>query len=85
MSSGKFVPVGDPEKAAKVMIELVEHPEPPMHLILGSEAAALLTLADEARKAEFDKWLPVSKSTDHDEAGDFMNSDYGKAIAAQKS
>ncbi|QEM11831.1 oxidoreductase [Mucilaginibacter rubeus] len=85
MSSGKFVPVGDPEKAAKVMIDLVEHPEPPMHLVLGSEAAALLTLADEARKAEFEKWLPITKSTDHDEAGDFMNTDYGKAIAAQKS
>ncbi|PWK80182.1 short-subunit dehydrogenase [Mucilaginibacter oryzae] len=84
ISSGKFIPVGDPDKAAEVMVKLIENPEPPVHLVLGSEAAALLTLADEARKAEFEKWLPVTKSTDHDEAGDFMNTEYGKAIAAQK-
>lgn len=84
MSSGKFVPVGDPEKAAKVMIDLVEHPEPPMHLVLGSEAAALLKIADEARKAEYEKWLPVTTSTDHDEAGDFLNTDYGKALTGDK-
>ncbi|MFC0517724.1 oxidoreductase [Mucilaginibacter angelicae] len=84
MSSGKFVPVGDPEKAAKVMIDLVEHPEPPVHLVLGSEAAALLKLADEARKAEYEKWLPVTTSTDHDEAGDFLNTEYGKALTSGK-
>jgi NAD(P)-dependent dehydrogenase (short-subunit alcohol dehydrogenase family) len=85
ISSGKFVPVGDPEKAAKVMVELAEHPEPPMHLVLGSEAAGLLKAADEARKAEFEQWLPVTNSTDHDEADDFLNSDFGKSITVQKS
>jgi len=85
ISSGKFVPVGDPEKAAKVMVELAEHPEPPMHLVLGSEAAGLLKAADEARKAEFEQWLPVTTSTDHDEADDFLNSDFGKSITVQKS
>ena len=84
MSSGKFVPVGDPDKAAKVMIDLVEHPEPPMHLVLGSEAAALLTHADEARKVEFDAWLPVTKSTDHDDAEDFLSTEYGKALTGGK-
>ncbi|WPV00405.1 oxidoreductase [Mucilaginibacter sp. cycad4] len=84
LSSGKFVPVGDPEKAARVMIELAEHPEPPVHLILGSEAAGLLKAADEARKAEFEKWLLVTTSTDHDEAEDFLNTEFGKSITAQK-
>jgi NAD(P)-dependent dehydrogenase (short-subunit alcohol dehydrogenase family) len=84
ISSGKFVPVGDPEKAAKVMVELAEHPEPPIHLVLGSEAAGLLKAADEARKAEYEKWLPVTISTDHDEADDFLNSDFGKSITVQK-
>ncbi len=76
--SGKFVPVGDPEKAAKAMVELAENPEPPVHLVLGSEAINLLKHADEARQAELQKWLPVSLSTDHNESENFLDSDFGK-------
>jgi NAD(P)-dependent dehydrogenase (short-subunit alcohol dehydrogenase family) len=83
--TGKFVPVGDPVKAAQAMINLVEHPEPPMHLILGSEAAGMLKQADENRKAEFEKWLPVSLSTDHDEAINFLESEYGKELLGKKN
>ncbi len=78
--SGKFVAVGDPEKAAKVMVVLAETNEPPVHLVLGSEAAGLLKHADEARKAEFEKWMPVTLSTDHGEAEDFLQTDLGKAF-----
>ena len=74
-SEGKFVAMGDPCKAAKVMLELVDHPEPPMHLVLGSEAISLLKHADCSRTAEMEKWLPVSLSTDHDEAEDFFESE----------
>jgi len=83
--SGKFVPVGDPVKAAQAMVNLVEHPEPPVHLILGSEAAGMLKQADENRKAEFEKWLPVSLSTDHDEATNFLNTEYGKELLGKKN
>jgi NAD(P)-dependent dehydrogenase (short-subunit alcohol dehydrogenase family) len=82
--NGGFVPVGDPEKAAKAMIDLAQHPEPPIHLVLGSEAAGMLRNADEARKAEFEKWLPVTLSTDHDEAINFLETDYGKSILGGK-
>lgn len=82
--SGSFVPVGDPEKAAKVMVDLAEHPEPPVHLILGSEAAGLLQQADADRKAEFEKWLPVTVSTDHDESANFFETDLGKLFTKQK-
>ena len=78
--SGSFVPVGDPEKAVKVMIELVEHPQPPVHLVLGSEAVGILKQADTARTAEFEKWMPVSLSTDHDEAEDFLETTLGKTF-----
>lgn len=78
--SGKFIPMGDPDKAAKVMIDLVDHPEPPVHLVLGSEAVALLKQADEIRNAEFEKWMPVSISTDHDEATDFLSTPLGSAF-----
>lgn len=83
--TGKFVPVGDPVKAAQVMIDLAEHPEPPMHLVLGSEAAGMLKQADENRKAEFEKWLPVTLSTDHNEAANFLESEYGKELLGKKN
>ena len=82
--TGKFVPVGDPVKAAQAMVNLVEHPEPPMHLVLGSEAAGMLKQADENRKAEFEKWLPVTLSTDHDEAINFLETEYGKELLGKK-
>ena len=83
--TGKFVPVGDPVKAAQAMVNLVEHPEPPVHLILGSEAAGMLKKADEERKAEFEKWLPVTLSTDHEEADNFLETTYGKQLLGKKN
>ena len=80
LKGSNFQPMGDPAKAAKVMLELVENPEPPVHLVLGSEAAAILEKADAARKAEFEKWLPVSRSTDHDDAENFLESAIGKTF-----
>jgi NAD(P)-dependent dehydrogenase (short-subunit alcohol dehydrogenase family) len=77
--SRNFVPVGDPYKAARVMIDLAVHPEPPVHLVLGSEAIGILKNADEKRAAEMEKWLPVSLSTDHDESVDFFATEQGKA------
>lgn len=82
---GTFVPMGDPDKAARVMIDLVEHPEPPVHLILGSEAVGILKQADAARQAEFEKWIPVSISTDHDEAASFLETEVGKTLFSTKS
>jgi len=78
--NGGFVPMGDPVKAAKVMLNLVDSPEPPVHLVLGSEAIGMLKHADEARTAEMEKWMAVSISTDHDEADNFLNSDLGKTF-----
>jgi NAD(P)-dependent dehydrogenase (short-subunit alcohol dehydrogenase family) len=84
IASGGFIPIGDPDKAAKVMVELVDDPEPPVHLVLGSEAIARLKLADAARSAELDKWIPVSLSTDHDDAQDIMETEFGKQLYGVK-
>lgn len=81
---GNFVPVGDPEKAAKVMVDLASHPNPPMHLVLGSEAIAILKNADEARTAEMEKWLDVSLSTDHEDTASFYDSVQGKWYTDKK-
>ncbi|UEG54624.1 SDR family NAD(P)-dependent oxidoreductase [Mucilaginibacter daejeonensis] len=78
-ASGKFVPMGDPDKAARVMIDLAGHPEPPVHLVLGSEAIGMLKNANEARDREMEQWLQVSTSTDHDEAENFLDTEMGKS------
>lgn len=83
--SGNFVPMGDPEKAAKVMTALVLHPAPPVHLVLGSEAIAILKQADQARTAELDEWLPVSISTDHDESENFLETEAGQFYLKPKN
>lgn len=84
LTGGNFVPVGDPDKAAKVMIDLVNHPEPPLHLILGSEAVCILERADAIRKVEFEQWKSVSISTDHDDADDLFESEAGNAYLKMK-
>lgn len=84
LTSGRFVPMGDPDKAAQVMINLVSHPEPPVHLVLGSEATDILRSADADRKAEFEKWLAVSISTDSDNAENFLDSEEGQKYLALK-
>jgi NAD(P)-dependent dehydrogenase (short-subunit alcohol dehydrogenase family) len=78
--SGQHVPVGDPGKAAKVMVELVDDPEPPVHLVLGSEAIAILEKANATRDAELQKWKSISLSTDADNAGagKFLATVFGK-------
>jgi NAD(P)-dependent dehydrogenase (short-subunit alcohol dehydrogenase family) len=83
-TSGKFIPMGDPEKAAMVIIRLAENPEPPVHLVLGSEAIGMLKQANAARQTEMEKWLPVSISTDHDEAENFLETGLGKQFYGSK-
>jgi len=77
---GTFLAVGDPDKAAQVMVNLAVHPNPPVHLVLGSEAIKMLGNMDDLRSKEKEEWLPVSLSTDHeDNAGDFFNSEFTKS------
>jgi len=77
--SGAFEPMGDPDKAAQVMLALVENPAPPVHLLLGSEAVAITEHAEAAKHAELDKWRSVSISTDRDGIPNFMDTEFGKA------
>lgn len=62
--SGNFIPKSDPDKVAQVLIELVDNPTPPIHLVLGSDAVGILNQAESLRKEEYEKWMPVTLSTD---------------------
>lgn len=84
-TSEQFVPMGDPDKAAKAMLQLVESPEPPVHLVLGAEAIGMIKQANTLRNQEMEKWLPVSLSTNADDAENPLETEAGKAFfAAQK-
>jgi NAD(P)-dependent dehydrogenase (short-subunit alcohol dehydrogenase family) len=77
--SEDFIAVGDPKKAANAILDLVSHPNPPIHLVLGSEAIDILKNANEIRNTEMKQWLPVSLSTDHENSQvDFIKSERNK-------
>lgn len=84
IGGGSFVPMGDPDKAAKAMMALAVHASPPVHLVLGSEAIGILRQADAVRTQEMEQWLPVSVSTDHDDAVNFLETEQGAVLMQLK-
>ncbi|CAD6537086.1 oxidoreductase [Paraburkholderia sabiae] len=60
--SGKQL--GDPVKAARAMLSVIGADNPPMHLLLGSDALGLVRDKLSALKEEIDSWETVTKSTD---------------------
>jgi NAD(P)-dependent dehydrogenase (short-subunit alcohol dehydrogenase family) len=55
---------GDPKKAAAAMLTLIEAQNPPMHLLLGSDALRLVREKLDFLKSEFDAWEKLTLSTD---------------------
>ena len=55
---------GDPKKAAAAMLTLIEAENPPMHLLLGSDANKLVREKLDFLKSEFDAWEKLTLSTD---------------------
>jgi NAD(P)-dependent dehydrogenase (short-subunit alcohol dehydrogenase family) len=54
----------DLAKVAQVILRMVDEPEPPLRLLIGSDAVQLAIATDEAKLAETHKWQAVSVSTD---------------------
>jgi NAD(P)-dependent dehydrogenase (short-subunit alcohol dehydrogenase family) len=59
---------GDPAKAAKAILKLVDAPEPPLHLLLGSDALRRARVKLDAVIEEIDRWEDVTRSTDFEES-----------------
>jgi NAD(P)-dependent dehydrogenase (short-subunit alcohol dehydrogenase family) len=57
---------GDPDKAAKVLVDVVESDDPPYMLLLGNDASDNFRTALHALLDEVDAWETVSRSTDFD-------------------
>jgi NAD(P)-dependent dehydrogenase (short-subunit alcohol dehydrogenase family) len=60
--SGKQL--GDPAKAARAMLQLIESDAPPAHLLLGSDALTLVCEKLSGLQEAFDRWEQVTRSTD---------------------
>jgi NAD(P)-dependent dehydrogenase (short-subunit alcohol dehydrogenase family) len=55
---------GDPAKAAKLMMELAELPDPPKHIVLGTSGMRFVTEKLNAVLAEIEAWREPSIATD---------------------
>ncbi|SEK26101.1 Short-chain dehydrogenase [Roseateles sp. YR242] len=56
--------LGNPDKAADAMLRLIESDAPPAHLLLGSDAVAMVRDKLSALSADISEWEAVSRSTD---------------------
>lgn len=55
---------GDPQKAARAMLAMIESDNPPAHLLLGSDALKLVRDKLTALSAEIEAWEALTRSTD---------------------
>ncbi len=55
---------GDPARAAAIITEIARLDQPPLRLLLGSDALRIAGESAQAREAEAAEWAPVSRSAD---------------------
>ncbi|MDX3851883.1 oxidoreductase [Streptomyces sp. AK02-01A] len=60
---------GDPAKAARVILDLPGLDEPPVHLLLGSDAYQYVTESDRVRTETDAKWRELTESISYDTNG----------------
>ena len=60
---------GDPVRGAEAIIQAVESPEPPLHLLLGRPAYEMTVAKFKEFSAEMEKWREVSLGADFPDAG----------------
>ena len=58
---------GDPARAAKILLDVVDLDDPPLRLLLGDGAVVSADKSSRERAAEADRWAEVSRSADFPE------------------
>jgi NAD(P)-dependent dehydrogenase (short-subunit alcohol dehydrogenase family) len=58
---------GDPTKAGRAVITLIESPAPPAHLLLGPDAFEFVNKDLDVLRSEFAQWESVTRSTNFDQ------------------
>ncbi|MBU2668135.1 oxidoreductase [Actinoplanes bogorensis] len=56
--------LGDPARAAAAVLRVLDLPQPPRHLLLGSDALRIVRGGREATERDIDTWEELSHSTD---------------------
>jgi NAD(P)-dependent dehydrogenase (short-subunit alcohol dehydrogenase family) len=74
---------GDPAKAARAILRIASEKQPPLRLLLGSDAVFLAEALAAARAAEDANWRPLGASIDFDGSVDFAETPLAKAILAR--
>jgi NAD(P)-dependent dehydrogenase (short-subunit alcohol dehydrogenase family) len=70
----------DPAKVAKAIYQLALEKDPPVRLVLGSDAVFLAHLSAAERTKEDARWDALSRSTDFDGLGDFAETPVAKML-----
>jgi NAD(P)-dependent dehydrogenase (short-subunit alcohol dehydrogenase family) len=68
MHDGAATQSGDPAKVAQVVLQVANMDEPPLRLLLGTDAFTYATAAGRDQLERDERWRELSVSTDHDEA-----------------
>ena len=79
---GHGTEAGDPAKVAQVILHLADLAEPPLRLLLGTDAFAYATAAGRARAAADEAWRALSVSTDHDDATPAQRDPLGQSASS---
>jgi hypothetical protein len=58
---------GDPVKAAKAIVDVVDSGKAPLRLQLGSDCVAAVEAKLQRVREELDEWRSLATSTDHDD------------------
>ena len=74
---------GDPAKAAQAILRIAAEKQPPLRLLLGSDAVFLAGAIAAARAAEDANWRQLGASIDFDGSVDFAETPLAKAILAR--
>ena len=61
-------PRSDPFKTAQAILQITQVDDPPLRLLLGSDAFTIARAADEAKIASDERWKDLTLSTDADDA-----------------
>jgi NAD(P)-dependent dehydrogenase (short-subunit alcohol dehydrogenase family) len=76
--AGGTKPLGDAKKVARVLLQLAAMDQPPVRLLLGSEAVAYARAAGKALAERDAQWEELSRSTDRDDATDAERNPLGE-------
>nr|WP_062340481.1 SDR family NAD(P)-dependent oxidoreductase [Herbidospora sakaeratensis] len=81
LRQGDHKPLGDPAKVAQVIVELVEMDEPPIRLVLGSDALNGAQYAARTTAERDAAYTELSRSTDRDDATAQERDPLGQALS----